>query len=123
VQDGSRACGKRHPPPESEETVAHEPSKLRLIGTREVTLSVFELELSAAEKAADDLVAVVTGILQAEGETVNGVLLADQATATDRKASLTDIIFFPPDLGTPIVCHVTSPKQFESRWIITGTGA
>ena len=111
------------PLPESEETVAHEPHRLRLVGTREVTLSVFELNLTAAEKAADDLVGVVTGILQTEGETVNGVLLADQAMATDRKASPTDIIFFPPDLGTPIVCHVTSPKQFESRWIITGTGA
>jgi hypothetical protein len=112
-------------PPESEEIVAYESQRLRLIGTRQVTLSVFELKLSDEDstRMAGDLVGTVTEILEAEGQTVNGVLVADQAMAEDREASPTDIIFFPPDLGTPIVCHVESPPMFESRWVITGTGA
>jgi hypothetical protein len=100
-------------------------SRLRLVGTRQVTLTVFELKLSDEDTAnmADDLVGVVTEILEAEGQTVNGVLVADQAMAEDKQASPTDIIFFPPDLGRPIVCHVESPERFQSRWVITGTGA
>lgn len=99
--------------------------RLRLIGTREVKLSVFELKLNDADKQrmADDLVGMVTEILINEGQTVNGVLVANQAMALEEKATPTDIIFFPPDLGTPIVCHVESPEQFASRWVITGTGA
>lgn len=99
--------------------------RLRLIGTREVKLSVFELKLNDADKQrmADDLVGMVTEILINEGQTVNGVLVANQAMTLEEKATPTDIIFFPPDLGTPIVCHVESPEQFASRWVITGTGA
>jgi hypothetical protein len=99
--------------------------RLRLVGTREVKLSVFELKLNDEDKQrmADDLVGMVTEILINEGQTVNGVLVANQAMAEEEKATPTDIIFFPPDLGTPIVCHVESPEQFASRWVITGTGA
>ena len=99
--------------------------RLRLVGTREVKLSVFELKLNDEDRQrmAGDLVGTVTDILLGEGQTVNGVLVADQAKAAQEKATPTDIIFFPPDLGTPIVCHVESPEQFASRWVITGTGA
>ena len=104
--------------------MAYESQRLKLVGTREVKLTVFELKLSDEDttRMADDLVGVVTEILEAEGQTVNGVLVAGQAL-TDEASPATDIIFFPPDLGTPIVCHVESPEQFASRWVITGTGA
>jgi hypothetical protein len=103
--------------------VAYESERLRLIGTREVTLRVFELRLSDDEndQLTGDPVAAVTEILEKEGQEVNGVFVADQVTADEASAS--DVIFFPPDLGRPIVCHVESPKQFASRWVITGTGA
>ena len=41
---------------------------------------------------ADDLVGTVTDILLGEGQTVNGVLVADQAEAAQEKATPTDII-------------------------------
>jgi hypothetical protein len=104
--------------------MAYPSDRLRLVGTREVKLSVFELKLSDDDKQriAHDLVGMVTEILLKEGQQVNGVLVANQAKA-EEEASPVDIIFFPPDLGTPIVCHVESPEQFASRWVITGTGA
>lgn len=88
-------------------------------------MSVYELNLpdQDRERMAGDLVEVVKEILEAEGQVVNGVLVAPQASPEEELASPIDIIFFPPDLGTPIVCHVESPEQFASRWIITGTGA
>jgi hypothetical protein len=91
--------------------VAYESEGLERVGTREVRLALYKLHLSDDERHrfADDREAVITALLEREGQTVNRVVFAEEASAP---------IFFPPNGGAPIVAHVESPEEVASGWIV-----
>jgi hypothetical protein len=97
---------------ESEAIVAYESDRLKRVGTREVTLGIYELSLTDEEQDnfAEDAADILTAILQQEGQVIKNVSVfpSDSPSAP---------IFFPEG-PAPIVAHCESPAEVQSMWIV-----
>jgi hypothetical protein len=93
--------------------VAYSSERLRRVGTRTVTLGLYELNLTDDEKrrlsSVDDPESAFADILTEQGQTVNRVVRASAPTGP---------IFFPEG-PAPIVAHVEFPEEVTSMWIVT----